>query len=73
MNNVIDIKPLYPEPVGSEEDYEEEYHDADDYDYWGDDRLDCGCCRCCGCSCYDDEYDVEYDCDYYEDEEDENE
>lgn len=24
-------------------------------DYWGDDRFDCGCCTCCGCTCDEDE------------------
>lgn len=33
------------------------------YDPW-DDMLPCGCCACCGCSCYDDEW--------YYDEEDED-
>lgn len=37
---------------------DEDYWGAED-DYW-DGSLDCGCCSCCGCSCYEDDYDDEY-------------
>lgn len=31
--------------------------EEDDWEYgWYDDSLPCGCCACCGCSCYDDEW-----------------
>lgn len=38
-----------------DEEYESDYlfEDDDENVDWdfGDDRLDCGCCSCCGCSC----------------------
>lgn len=39
-----------------------EYYTEDEDNYF-DDTFDCGCCRCCGCSCN------MYDDDYYDDEE----
>lgn len=35
------------------ESYFEEDEDEDDEIDWYDDRLECGCCVCCGCSCND--------------------
>lgn len=36
----------------SNEEYESDL--LDNSEYWDSDTYDCGCCRCCGCSCDDD-------------------
>lgn len=43
-------------------DYYPEDHEYDDYDDWMEDyACENGCCRCCGCSCWMNDYDEEDD------------
>lgn len=64
--DAIQTAAMYGEPVGGHTVYLFTDTSWDDY---GDDRLSCGCCECCGCDCWMNDLDYEGDYDY--DEEDE--
>ena len=54
------FEPIYDDDTDADDDQD------DDDDYWSD-SYDCGCCTCCGCTCFDDDWDDYYWNDYLDD------